>query len=213
MKAFRGNKLLLLSIPLFAAMVIIVSFLARESRPDPAAGSGSRAGSTSKTPDPGSAMEDLRRMRQRSPGAAQENSAELRAARQSLVELEEAAIPRIQNGIRSSSESELFRFELISVLADMKSPRAESALVEVFTGGSLEEKYRALALVKLTGRSSDEIFRAFQEVLERERNFGGRHLVVKALGLIKREEVTTILIGSAERDPSPSARIQAVESL
>jgi len=107
----------------------------------------------------------------------------------------------------------MIKLELIALMADLKTPNAEGVLVDIFAERDLDERYRTLALTKLSGSSSDGFVRALHEAYESEPAYPNRHLLLKAIALSSDPSATALLIRAASSESSTSARIEAVQSL
>jgi hypothetical protein len=141
------------------------------------------------------------------------SSPEAEAARSELLRQGDRSLAVIRAVIWSANASPIFKLELIALLAEFKTPRSEGALVDVFAEPALEERFRTLALRKLSGSSSDGFVRALHSAYESEQTYPNRHLLIKAIALTTDPSATGLLIRAASNESSPSARMEAVQSL
>ncbi len=214
-----GKDVLLWSIPICAVVMVGLTLLLRRERYDPR--DRERESLKAYMDDqaklrainPAACLNVLRKAQQGVTGGSSDGPITARDAKEDLVRVGDTALPLLKKSILDPNEPPLFRMELIALLGEMGNPKAWGLLEEIFADRTLEERYRAVALSKLTGRESSSFFQALKKVYSEEPSYGSRHLLLKAVGESRNPEGTPILIEASRKDPSPSARIQAVESL
>ncbi len=194
----------ILVVALVAPSLLIVSVFLffRSSDVSPVS---SPSGSPRHIPNPATAMAELRKS-----WPARGRGAE---ARRVLLGLGDSALPTIQTAVRSSVEVPGLRMELVSLLSDMRSSSADAALIQLFRDRSLEEKFRALALARLSGRRSPPVIQGLREVYAQEPGFGARHLILKCLGEAGDSADTQLLERAAKEEMNADVRLQAVSTL
>jgi hypothetical protein len=163
--------------------------------------------------DPDAIIRELKGAEGSNLGSMPRSSEGAKSIRGELLKSGDAAIVPLRRTIFDTTEPVLFRMELISILGDMKGPAAEKLLIEVFAAPAMEETLRTLALSKLSGRQTDDVFRAVSAVYSGEQGFGSRHLLVKAIGESLRPEAAPLLVEAVRKEPAISSRIQAIDSL
>ena len=215
-----GRGVLLLAIPFLAIVLIAVTLLLREERPNTYERDREeleklvRERSNVRTVNPESAFSAFRRARTDTEGNAPASKITPRAAKDELLKLGKSVLPMLRKAIYDSSEKPLFRLELISIIGDMKGSEAEGLLVELLSDADLQERYRTLALTQLRGQQSDQVFNAVRKVFSEEPEYNNRHLLLKAIGDGNHSESTHLLIEAVqEPKESSSVRIQALDSL
>jgi len=132
-------------------------------------------------------------------------------ARETVLKLGDASLSEIRKSIFSSAEPAQWRMELIGLVGDMKSREAEGLLLSVVADRTMDERLRNVALAKLVGTRSDAAFRMFCELYEE--GFGGKPLILKAIGDSGHPESADVLMKAAGNEKDVSARIQAIDSL
>ncbi|MFN3484667.1 MAG: HEAT repeat domain-containing protein [Planctomycetota bacterium] len=215
----NAKTVFLLAIPLVGLVVVAVAVLVRSrdwgsvNRERQELEEYIKAQRSSPPREPAGLLTELRSVQQAALGGNVSGNVDPRAAKTELLRLGPRAIPSIKKAIYDAGEPALFRMELIALLADMKDPGAQGLLVEILLDRSLEERFRAVALAKLTGARSDAVFAALRKVYEEERDLELRHLLLRAIGESGHREATGLLIQASGAERTASARIQAIDSL
>ncbi len=216
----KGQHVLMLVIPFLAAVMLAVALFLRSGRDDPYERERAELEKLVKDRrrqagpvNPAEALDNFRRAQAQSSAGSLQAPVDAHAAREGLLKLGDSAIQVLRKAIFDAGEPALFRLELIAVTGDMKGTEAESLLVAVMSDRSLEERFRTLALARLSGRTSEALFTALRALYSEEPEYPARNLVLRAIGEFTREEVTSILVEASRKEKTASARIQAVDSL
>ena len=197
---------------LFLAVVLFLGSPSGASRERDGA-SRMRTGPLRRILDPGTAYLEFRQAVQAQSPTDGAFSETLRSARDAFAGLGDRALPAIRTGIYSADESARFRLELVSLLSEIRTPAAEATLVSLFADVTLDPRYRVMALTRIPGSRSNDARTCLVRVLEEERGFPARHLILKAIGDGTSPDGVPILIRAASEEPSTSARLQAIDSL
>lgn len=210
---------LLLALPLAAVLIFLLTVVLR-SNPPPSREREQREMEElfSERPaqpprDPVAMLREIKKANPSLQSGAPLSPEAARSLRGELLKSADAAIVPIRRALFDAGEPVLLRMELISIVADMKGSASERLLTEVLSSQSLDEPLRSLALSKLTGRDSEEVFQTLRNIYTAEQTFGSRHLLLQAIGSSQRREATQILIEAARNERAASSRIQAIDSL
>jgi hypothetical protein len=212
---FKG--VLLIGVPIGAALIVAVAYLVHDSGASREARLRERAEldkHLKSVQAPADAPDvSFKNFRQAFATSPQLTTVSAKTARSEVLKHGDKSIPYIQRAIQDSAEAGTFRLEAVGLLGEMQSPLAESELLALLANRAMEDRFRMTALRRLEGRPSEAVFAALKRIYTEEAQFSGRYLVLKAIGASNLPESTAILIGAVRNEAAPSARIQAIDSL